>query len=86
MTVEFVDLATFAQTAGGSSAVKELIDNLGDAAYYGPAVGAEPYVVAFRKGDRGVTVSSLAKDESGSRIVPNEKLREIAELIASRLQ
>ena len=86
LTVEFIGLADFAGTATGRWAVKEFVTDLGDAAYLGPDVKTGPYILAFRMGNRGVRISSDLTDEAGNRVVPNEKLREVADLIESRLE
>lgn len=79
------DLATFAEMARGRTAVREVITGLGDAAYTGPKAGDEPTSIAFRKGDRGVLISTNKVDDKRVRVVSAEQLREIANSIAARM-
>jgi hypothetical protein len=84
--MEFGDLSRFAEWAGGRTAVKAIVSELGDAAYSGPKAGDEPTVLGFRKGTRAVRLSTIKVGDDGKRVVTIEQLREMADLIASRLE
>lgn len=79
------DMATFAEWAGSDTAVKAFVAGLGDAAYYGPSTAEEPFVLVFRKGTRAVRLVSMKKDDAGNRAITAEQLRELGDLIASRM-
>lgn len=79
------DLATFVGWADNDGAVKEVVPDLGDGAYVGPSTAKDPQVIVFRKGGRSVRLVSTTKDDAGERLVTGEQLRELAELIESRM-
>jgi len=82
LLLDFADLATFAEWAGGRTALGEVATGLGDAAFFGPEK-ADPYtMLCFRSGDRAVRV---ACGTSGKDIGPDE-LRSIAEMLAARME
>lgn len=84
MTV--TDLATFTTWIQGPGAVKEPVSGLGDAAYCGPKTKEVPTLLAFRSGSRAVRLVSTRVDDDGARVVSNEQVRELADLIASRME
>ena len=75
----------FAEWAGGRTAVKSIVSDLGDAAYNGPAGDDEPIMLGFRKGTRAVRLTTLKIGADGKRVVTMQQLRALAELVASRL-
>lgn len=83
--VEFGSLTDFAEWAGGSTAVRSIVTGLGDAAYNGPEGEDEATMLGFRKGSRGVRLSTLKIGSDGKRVVSMQQLREMADLVASRL-
>lgn len=85
VSLTVADLATFVGWADNDSAVKEIIPDLGEAAYVGPSTAEDPQVIVFRKGGRSVRLVSTKKDDAGGRLVKSEQLRELADLIASRM-
>ncbi len=85
MLIEFGGLTDFAEWAGGRTAVKSIVSDLGDAAYNGPAGDDEPIMLGFRKGTRAVRLTTLKIGADGKRVVTMQKLREMADLVASRL-
>jgi len=79
------DLATFVGWADNDNAVKEVVADLGDSAYAGPQGADDPQVIVFRSGNRSVRLVSTEKNDAGERLVTSDQLRELAELIASRM-
>ncbi len=65
--------------------MKESLSGIGDAAFVGMAKDEMPTVVVFRKGSRAVRLSSTDMDAAGERVVTDAQLRELADLIASRM-
>lgn len=84
--VRVADLVTFAEWVGEPGEVAAIVDGLGDAAYSGTAGADEPTVYAFRSGSRAVRLMSEGKNPDGSRVVTAGQLRQIAELMASRME
>ena len=84
--VTFGNLAEFVHWANGRTAVREIVSGLGDAAFLGPKGAGEPNMLVFRKGSRAVRLGTNMLDEDGERAVSNAQLREIADLIASRME
>jgi len=84
--LNFGGLAEWSEWAGGRTAIKEIVPDLGDAAFAGPKAGDEPTMLAFRKGARGVRLATTKVGEDGERVVTMAQLREMADLIESRLE
>ena len=84
--VQFADLSKFKEWAGGSTAVRATVSGLGDAAFVGPKAGDEPTVLAFRKGTRGVRLTTTSIGDDGTRVVTMEQLAMMADLISARLE
>lgn len=83
--VSFTSLAVFAEFTEIPSEVGDVISGLGDAAYSGPADAAEARWVAFRKSSRAVKIMNVGPSDDSTRAVTAEQLREIADLVASRI-
>lgn len=79
----FGTLAEWKDWAEGGTAVDAPLDGLGDAAFTGPQ--GKDTLLAFRKGSRAVRIVSTKLNDDGTRMVSAAQLREIADLLESRL-
>jgi hypothetical protein len=84
--LNFGDMAEWSKWASGRTAVETVVDDLGDAAFLGPKTKADPTMLAFRKGSRGVRLTTTKLNDDGTWAVSMDQLRQIADLIESRME
>jgi hypothetical protein len=62
------------------------VSDIGDEAFEGPSFGNYRYILIFRKGKKAISLSSFFNMKAGGEpFISQEKLREIAKTVISRL-
>ena len=80
------DSSIYEQWKGEEGFFHAAVVGIGDEAFEGPGFGEFRYILVFRKGNKGVCLSSFFNMEAGGDpFLSQEQLRELAKVVVSRL-